>query len=425
MLTRMRNLEKPEILSPIQDLTSLRAAIDAGADAVFFGVQGYNMRVSAKNFTLEDIATVTTIAHEAGVKAYLALNTIIYQEELAGMEAVLKSAKSAQVDAVICWDLAVVEKAREIGLTVHVSTQASVANAESALFYKRLGATRVVLARECNLEQIVAIKEKAGIEVETFIHGAMCVSVSGRCFLSQFATCHSANRGACLQPCRRRYLIKDADSDLEYELGPEYLLSPKDLCALPFIEKLVLAGIDCFKIEGRNKSPEYVHDVTSVYREAVDFVWDNKEHLHEKECMEQLTQLKERLLPKLERVFNRGFSSGFYLGKPIDEWSRAADSQATERKVHVGEVVHYYAKPGVAEVMILTDETLSIGDAILVQGPTTGSVRATIESMEVEHVQVDCATKGRTVAIKIATRVRPHDAVRKVVLRDTETRHGA
>ncbi|MBP9760265.1 MAG: U32 family peptidase [Candidatus Pacebacteria bacterium] len=410
-------MKKPEILSPIQDFTSLTTAIQAGADAVFFGVRGYNMRVTAKNFTIEDLPKITEIAHQAGVKAYLALNTIIYEEELAGMEAVLQNAFDAGVDAVICWDLAVIEKARAIGLNVHLSTQASVANSESALFYKKLGITRVVLARECSLEQIMQIKEKADVEIETFIHGAMCVSVSGRCFLSQFSTCHSANRGDCRQPCRRSYLIKDVENEFEYEIGPNYVLSPKDLCTLPFIEQLVFSGIDCFKIEGRNKSPEYVHDVTSVYREAVDFVWANKDRRENEDFKKELIVLKEKLIPKLERVFNRGFSSGFYLGKPLNEWSGVSDSVATEKKVHVGKVTNFYGKVGVAEVLIETPVTLAVGDVLLIQGPTTGSVRVTIASMEIEHTPVFTAGQGEVVAIKIDARVRFNDMVRKVELR--------
>jgi putative protease len=410
-------MTKPELLSPIQDFTTLTTAIKEGADAVFFGVRGFNMRVSAKNFTVEDLPEIVRIAKASNVKTYLALNTIIYEEEIESMKEVVRSAHEAGVNAVICWDMAVVETARAIGMEVHLSTQASVANSASAIYYKNLGITRVVLARECTLAQVKEIKEKAGVEIEVFIHGAMCVSMSGRCFMSQFSTCHSANRGECLQPCRRNYLISDTEGQYQFEVGPNYILSPQDLCTLPFIEELVFSGINCMKIEGRNKSPEYVHDVTSVYREAIDFVWDNRERKETPEFALELEELKARLMPKLERVFNRGFSSGFYMGKPMDAWAKGSDSLATEQKVHVGKVVNYYKKAGVAEVLIQTDTPLGVGDDIVIQGETTGSLRMTIASMEIEHESVVCAVQGQHVAIQVPEPVRINDAVRKIEAR--------
>ena len=202
-------MKKPEVLAPVQDFTSLKAAIDAGADAVYFGIRGFNMRATAKNFTVKDLPKITKIARKAGVKTYLALNTIIYENELEKMQGVLRKAKNAKIDAVICWDLSVAQAAKKIGLEIHLSTQASISNSKTALFYKNLGITRIVLARECSLEQIKKIKKKTKMEIETFVHGAMCVSISGRCFMSQFSTGNSANRGECSQPCRRNYIIKD------------------------------------------------------------------------------------------------------------------------------------------------------------------------------------------------------------------------
>lgn len=408
-------MNKPELLAPIQDFTTLASAVQAGADAVFFGVRGYNMRVSAKNFTLEDMPKIMEIVRGAGMRAYLALNTIIYQEEIEGMREVVRSARDAGVDAVICWDLAVVSYAREIGLAVHLSTQASVSNASSALFYKKLGISRIVLARECSLPQIQAIREIAGVEIETFIHGAMCVSISGRCFLSQFSTCHSANRGECRQPCRRAYLIRDVEGEYEFEVGPQYVLSPKDLCTLPFIEELMDAGIDCFKIEGRNKSPEYVYEVTSVYREIIDFIWEHRNERNDASFKEALAERKATLLPRLARVFNRGFSSGFYLGKPLDAWSGISDSASTETKEHVGVVLNYYTKQHVAEVLVQSGVGISVGDTILVQGNVTGNVRATIASMEIDHRAVERVEKGGAVAIKLDVRVRKNDVVYTVL----------
>ena len=407
-------MKKPEILSPVQDIVSLKAAIDAGADAVYFGIRGFNMRVTAKNFTVEDLPKITKIARGAGVRTYLALNTIIYEEEIDEMRDILQKAKETGVDAVICWDLSVIQAAKDIGLETHLSTQASVSNSEAALFYKNLGITRIVLARECSLEQIKKIKEKTGIEIETFIHGAMCVSISGRCFMSQFSTGNSANRGACRQPCRRNYMIKDVEEEFEYEVGPDYVLSPKDLCTLPFIEKLVFSGIDCFKIEGRNKSPEYVSDTTAVYRKIVDFIWDNKDKQGDKTFQKDLAEIKKRLIKKLERVFNRGFSDGFYMGKPLNSWTDSYGSAATERKIFLGKITHVYDKIKVAELKIETDKPLHVGDEIFIQGANTGNFRTVVRSMEIEHKKVKQAEQGNFVAIKIDKKVRCNDVVYQV-----------
>ena len=404
-------MKKPEILSPIQDFISLKVAINAGADAVYFGIRGFNMRITAKNFTAEDLPKITKIAHGAGVRTYLALNTIIYEEEIDEMQEVLQKAKEAGVDAVICWDLAVIQAAKDIGLETHLSTQASVSNSKAALFYKDFGITRIVLARECSLEQIKKIKDKTNIEIETFIHGAMCVSISGRCFMSQFSTGNSANRGECRQPCRRNYIIKDVENEFEYEIGPDYVLSPKDLCTLPFIEQLVFAGIDCFKIEGRNKSPEYVSDTTAVYREIVDFIWDNKDKQDDKMFQKNLAEMKKRLMKKLERVFNRGFSDGFYMGKPLNSWTDSYGNAGTERKIFLGKITHVYDKIKVAELKIETDKPLQVGDEILIQGANTGNFRTVVRSMEIEHKKVEQAEQGNFVAIKIDKKVRCNDMV--------------
>lgn len=405
---------KPEILSPIQDFTSLTAAIDAGADAVFFGAIGFNMRVTAKNFTLEDIPKITEIAKKANVKVYIALNTIIFPEQVDDMRAVIQASYDAGVDAVICWDFSVVQVAKEIGLPVHLSTQASVANVEAAKFYKNLGVERVVLARECDLKQVERIKKEAGVEIEVFIHGAMCVSISGRCFMSQFTTGHSANCGECRQPCRRNYRIIDTEGEYEFEVGQDYVLSPKDLCALPFLENLMEADIDCFKIEGRNKSAEYVFQVTSVYREVVDFVWNNRERKDTEEYKKELADLKAKHMENLERVFTRGFSNGFYLGKPMNEWTHKYGNVGTERKVFLGKIVNVYKKIGVAEVQIQTHETLSVGDEVYIQGQKTGIVRTKVESMEIEHENVESASQGQLVAIKIGGDVRKRDDVSRI-----------
>lgn len=298
--------KKPELLAPVQDYVSLSAAIENGADAVFFGVKGFNMRAGAKNFEVKDLPKITKIAHKRRVKVYLAINTIIYEEELKKIEKILTAVKKAKIDAIICWDHAVIQIAKKLGMEIHISTQASIANSQAAEFYRKLGAKRVVLARECTLEQIKKIKKHTKAELEIFIHGAMCVSVSGRCFLSQYLYGKSANRGECLQPCRRKYLIKQVDGGKELELGEDYVLSPKDLNTINFIEKILDIGVDCLKIEGRNRSPEYVATVTKAYRTIIDFVYSEKKK--GKKFNEELTKLKNDLSEKLETVYHRGSS---------------------------------------------------------------------------------------------------------------------
>lgn len=400
-------MKKPEILSPVQDKISLVAAIDAGADAVYFGVKGLNMRAGAKNFSLSDIKSVVDICHDSGVKAYLALNTIIYEGELDRVVKVLKSAKKAKIDAVICWDMAVLSEAMRLRIPVHLSTQASSANSSSAEFFRKQGVSRIIFARECSLSQLKKIMKKTSVEVETFVHGAMCVSVSGRCFLSQEVFAKSANRGECLQPCRRKYLIKDIEEMHEFELGEDYVMSPKDLCTLPFIEKLIDAEIDSFKIEGRNRSPEYVKTVTSAYRTAVDYYVENKS---KKGFGKGFSKLKKKLIKDVESVYNRGFSSGFFLGKPMNEWCKKYGSKAKKKKIHVGKVVHFYKKIGVAEVK-LEARGIEIGDKLMFQGPTTGVVTIEVKSIEMDHGKVKSGKKGELVAVKTDKVVRKNDKV--------------
>lgn len=430
-------MTKPELLAPIQDFTSLRAAIASGADAVYFGIRGFNMRAGAKNFEVKDLKKITKLCHQHKIKAYLALNTIVFDAELKPVEKILKQAKLAQIDAVICWDMAVVALAKKLGLTIHLSTQASVANSQALAVYKKLGVKRVILARECSLEDIKNIKHKIhgisrsarnDIQLEIFIHGAMCVSLSGRCFLSQFLYNQSANRGACLQPCRRKYLIKQidyADSLIdktgdEFELGENYVLSPKDLCTLPFIEKLIEAGVDSFKIEGRNRSPEYVATVTRVYRQAIDFYFSvtpdfSPDSVRAK--ARSYNNLKEKLMQELKTVYHRGFSNGFYLGQPMHAWTQQYGSLATRRKIHIGKVVHYYPRIKVAEILIEAQQTLKLKDKIIIQGEQTGVVEQTLDSMEIEHQSIKKAGQKSVVAIKVIQSVRKGDGVYKTINR--------
>ncbi|MFZ2038877.1 MAG: peptidase U32 family protein [Minisyncoccia bacterium] len=405
----LKQKNKPELLSPIQDYTSLTAAIENGADAVFFGIKGFNMRAGAKNFTVNDLPKIAKIAHKSNVKTYLAINTIIYEEELQKIEKILIKVKAAKIDAIICWDLAIIQLAKKLGVEVHISTQASIANSSAAEFYRKLGATRVVLARECSLKQIKKIKKHTKAEIEIFIHGAMCVSISGRCFMSQFLYGKSANRGECLQPCRRKYLIKQIDGGKELELGEDYVLSPKDLRTITFIDQILDVGVDCLKIEGRNRSPEYVATVTKVYRTIIDFYYSTSKH--DKKFKEDFNKLKTQLSSGLDTVYHRGESSGFFLGKPINEWTKSYGSQATQKKEHIGKVTKFYNKIGVAEILIQGDKKLKIGDTVIFQGPTTGSREEKVVTMEKDHQSIKSAGRGEKIAIKIGVIVRHNDDV--------------
>ena len=406
----MTKAKKPELLAPVQDYTSLTAAINNGADAVFFGIKGFNMRAGAKNFTTKDLPKIARIAKTGKIKTYLAINTIIYENEITKVEEILKKVKRAGIDAIICWDFAIIQIAKRLKIEVHISTQASIANSETAEFYRKLGATRVVLARECSLEQIKEIRKQTKAEIEIFIHGAMCVSVSGRCFMSQFLYGKSANRGECEQPCRRKYLIKQIGGDgKELELGEDYVMSPKDMRTMDFIEKIIDLGVDCLKIEGRNRSPEYVAVVTKSYRTIIDYICAAKKR--DKKFWEDLAKLKGELDFKLDTVYHRGQSSGFFLGKPINEWAGCSGSQATQKKVYIGKVAKYYNKIKVAEILIQGSIKVKINDSLLFQGPTTGSKEEKIISLEKDHQAIMSATGGEKVALKVTAPVRKNDEV--------------
>ncbi len=384
LANKRRDKAKSELLAPSGDFPSLIAAVEEGADAVYFGLNEFNMRESAKNFSINDLKKINKICNSKNkkVKKYLTLNTIIYDNELSRVEKIIKKVKG-KVDAIICWDLSVINLCRKYGIDFHVSTQASVSNIESAKFYKKLGAKRIVLARELDLKQIKKISKI--IDIECFIHGAMCVSVSGRCFTSQFIHCRSANRGMCTHPCRRSYVIKDEEGN-ELKIEGNKVMSAKDLCTLPFIEKLKKAGITSFKIEGRNRGAEYVSQVTKVYRKAID------KKLSKQEIINGLEELK--------KVYNRGFSSGFYLKMPTaDDFSFSENGEAQETKHVVGRVEKYWPKVSVAAIKIFTKK-LKLGDEIYIIGKETGIKRCKIESMEIEHVQVQEAEKGE-VGIKV------------------------
>jgi len=361
----------------------LATAINAGANAVYFGIKEFNMREGAQNFTIKDLDKISEMCKPKKVKKYLALNTILYDTELAKVEKIIKQTKG-KVDAIICWDLSIIQLCKKYKIPFHISTQASVANVEAAKFYKKLGAKRIVLARELNLKQIKKISKV--IDVECFIHGAMCVAVSGRCFTSQFLFGRSANRGQCIQPCRRSYIVKDTQEGYELKLKNNKVMSAKDLCTLPFINKLKQAGIKSFKIEGRNREPRYVDTVVSEYRKAID----NK--LSKEEIKKSLQELK--------KVYNKGFSSGFYLGLPTsDDFAKIEHSASKEKKHFIGKILHYYPKINVATVKLVSE--LKVGDELIIIGKTTGLQKAKVQRIEIHNKQVSKGKKNDEIGLKL------------------------
>ena len=380
-----------ELLAPAGDFSMLSAAVNAGANAVYFGLQEFSMRTAAKNFTIKDLDEIAKICKPKKVKRYLTLNTIIYNEELKKVEETIKKVKG-KIDAVICWDASVIRFCKKYKIPFFISTQASVSNVESAKFYKGLGAKRIILARELNLKQIKEISKV--IQIECFIHGAMCVAVSGRCFTSQFLFKKSANRGECLHPCRRSYIVKDEEGN-ELKVDNNQIFSAKDLCTLPFIEDMKKAGITAFKIEGRNRDARYVDKVVKIYRKALD------KKLNKKEIEEGIKEL--------EKIYNKGFSSGFYIKMPTsDDFSKTQSNASAERKHFVGKVTHYFDKANVAAIKLVSD--LKVGDNIVVIGNSTGIVSSKVDYMEIKNKSVEKAGKGQEVGIKLPT-VRKNDEV--------------
>ncbi|MFC1643741.1 peptidase U32 family protein [Candidatus Omnitrophota bacterium] len=395
--------EKPELISPAGDWCTLNTAIESGADAVYFGIKNLNMRHWAGNFDMLELGKIMSVIHDSGRKGYLALNTIMYYGDKTKIKKILDKSKKASVDAIILWDMAVLREAKARDLKVHLSTQASVANFTALKFYYSLGVKRIVLARECSLTDIQQIirnvkKEKLNCEIEVFVHGALCVSISGRCFLSHHSFSKSANRGMCLQPCRREFLIKDTDEDKEYILGKDYVLSARDLCTVEFIDELIKCGISAFKIEGRMRSAEYAGEVTSVYREAIDDFFRGLLNLKRKKAF------KERL----SLTYNRGFTDGFFLSQPNDTGS--VEGTSAYNKSYMGQVVNFYNKINVAEVL-LTNENLKKGQNILIFGKTTPARTAIVDEMQKQHSCVDYAQKGELVGIKLPFKVRRNDKV--------------
>ncbi len=400
-----------ELIAPAGDMTCLITALKAGADAVYFGAEGYNMRAGSGNFTSAEFSAVKALCASYNAKAYLALNTIVYDGELKKMMQSISAAKAAGIDAVICSDMAVIEACKSAALPFHISTQASVSNYNAVKFYATLGATMIVLARELTLEQVRHItgkikSDKLDVRIECFVHGAMCVAVSGRCFMSQELFGRSANRGQCVQPCRRQYIITDLEENEELELGTDYVMSPKDLCAIEFLDVLIDAGISGFKIEGRSRSPEYVQATTSAYRSALDLC---TRHRSDEEFRSRYSKLTIALKHDLAQVYNRGFSTGFYFGKPLDAWTREYGSLAQEKKTYIGEIKKYYPKAEVAELLIYA-RGLKRGEKLSILGPKTGVVTVIAERFYTNDLPDTDALKGDNVTIKCAT-VRKNDKV--------------
>lgn len=407
-----------EIMAPVGSFESLMAAIQAGAGAVYFGIGALNMRSkSSKNFSLDDLRTIADTCREKQVKTYVTINTVIFDEELPQMRTLVDAVKENGITAIIAADQAVIQYAVKQGVEVHISTQSNITNIEAVRYYAQFSDV-MVTARELNLDQVKAITQKikeeqitgpsgALVRIEVFVHGALCMAVSGKCYLSLDLLNSSANRGACLQPCRRAYNVKDKDSELEMEIDNEYIMSPKDLNTLPFLDKLLASGVEVLKIEGRGRSPEYVKVVTKVYHEAVEAVQQGSF------SQEKVAAWNERLAS----VYNRGFWDGYYLGRKTGEWTEDYGSQATQRKVYVGLVSNYFTKIGVAEIKMVTQE-LESGDQFLIIGPTTGVYEGTAKEIRVELKAVAKTMKGELCSIAVNELVRRGDKVYKLVETD-------
>ncbi|SJL24634.1 U32 family peptidase [Porphyromonas gingivalis] len=403
------NVNDFEIMAPVGSYESLMAAIKAGADSVYFGIEGLNMRArSANNFTTEDLYKIAEICRDKGVKSYLTVNTVIYDEDIALMRSIIDAAQKAQISAIIASDVAAMMYANEIGVEVHLSTQLNISNAEALRFYSRF-ADVVVLARELNMDQVRTIHETIvrdnicgpkghPVRIEMFAHGALCMAVSGKCYLSLHEHNSSANRGACAQICRRGYTVKDKDSGLELDIENQYIMSPKDLKTIHFINKMMDAGVRVFKIEGRARGPEYVYTVCRCYKEAIEAYCNGT---YDEEAIGRWDE-------QLATVFNRGFWDGYYLGQRLGEWTHRYGSGATRQKIYVGKGIKYFSRLGVAEFEIESGE-LHIGDEIVITGPTTGVIIQKVEEIRYELQTVEKATKGQRISIPVKEKVRPSD----------------
>ncbi len=408
-------IDEFEIMAPVGSRESLQAALQAGADSIYFGIEKLNMRAhSASTFTVDDLREIAATCGERGVKTYLTVNTIIYDDDIELMHQIIDAAREAGISAVIASDVAVMTYCREVGQEVHLSTQLNISNIEALKFYAQF-ADVVVLARELNMEQVARIHEQAEqmnicgpsgrkIRIEMFCHGALCMAISGKCYLSLDNAARSANRGECMQLCRRSYIVTDKETGTELEIDNKYIMSPKDLKTVRFIDRMMRAGVRVFKIEGRARGPEYVYTVVKCYKEAIRSVLDGTFTEEKKDEWDE----------RLATVFNRGFWDGYYQGQRLGEWNKNYGSNATERKVYVGKGVKYFSKLGVAEFSCEACE-FSVGDKMLITGPTTGVMYVTVEEIHDDTHAVETAQKGTRVAFKVPGKVRPSDKLFKIV----------
>ncbi len=409
------NINEFEIMAPAGSYEALSAAIQGGANSIYFGIEGLNMRAkSSNNFTIEDLHEIARICRENNMKSYLTVNTVIYDNDINLMYQIIDAAKEAQLSAIIASDVSAMMYARQIGVEVHLSTQLNISNTQALKFYAQF-ADVVVLARELNMEQVSAIyqdiikdeiKGPSGelIRIEMFAHGALCMAVSGKCYLSLHEYNKSANRGACTQVCRHAYSVKDRETGLELDVENEFIMSPRDLKTIHFMNKMMDAGVRVFKLEGRARGAEYVRTVVECYREALESVVDGTYG------EEKIAQWDERLFA----VFNRGFWDGYYLGQRLGEWSPKYGSEATKKKLYVAKGMKYFSNIGVAEFKCETN-SISVGDEIVITGPTTGAIFMTVPEMQVDYKSVETAVKGERFAFKVDAKIRPSDKLFKMV----------
>ncbi len=407
--------KKIELLAPVGSFDSLQGAINGGADAIYFGVEQLNMRTrSAQSFYISDIKEIATVCRKNGIKAYITLNTVMYEHDMQLLQTILKEVKKCGIDAVIASDFAVIEYCSQHGIPLHISTQANVSNIESVKFFSRF-ANVIVLARELTLKQVQhitdeikrkKIKGPSGelIQIELFVHGALCMAVSGKCYMSLHTQNASANRGACVQNCRRPYIVTDAETGEELKIEGEYIMSPKDLCTIDILDQVINSGVDVLKIEGRTKGADYVQVVTKCYREAIDAIANGS---FSKEKIETWKR-------ELTKVYNRGFWEGYYLGRQLGEWTPQPGSAATEKKLYIGKGSKYYPRIGVGEFVIEAG-MLKVGDTFMVTGPKCGMVKEKIEILTVNGEKAAEAVKGDKITFPFGTKVTPADKLYKIV----------
>lgn len=398
-----------EIMAPVGSYESLYAAIQAGADAVYFGVEGLNMRSrSSVNFTLDDLRRIASVCDEHGVKSYLTVNTIVYDEDIPTCHAIIDAVRDSGISAIIASDIAAITYARSIGVEVHISTQVNVTNIEAVRFYAQF-ADVMVLARELSLDKVAAISQAIRSEhitgpsgrevrIEMFCHGALCMAVSGKCYLSLHEMNSSANRGACTQICRRSYTVTDRETGDQLDIENQYIMSPKDLRTIHFLNKMIDAGVTVFKIEGRARGPEYVRVAVESYSEAIDAICTGTY------CQESI----DRWTENLRKIFNRGFWDGYYLGQRLGEWSHKYGSSATRVKRYAAKGIRYFSNLSVAE-FLMESGTLKVGDEIIITGPTTGAIIMTVDEIRVDLKPVSQAVKGQSFSIKVPSKIRPSD----------------